>query len=100
MVEQRRDNAYYMQRLKKGWPALHRKVLNGKMTLAAARREAGLGGHRTRLHELNNAWSKATPAERSRFLLDAGPLSIASGNGASPCTDDCQSTVGPYCVDQ
>lgn len=35
--------------------------------MSAARRFAGLGGHRTRLQELKNAWLKATPAERADF---------------------------------
>jgi hypothetical protein len=63
----KRDNAYYLQRLK-AWPALHREVQNGRISVAEARRRAGLGGHRTRLHELKNAWTHATPSERSTFI--------------------------------
>jgi hypothetical protein len=64
----KRDNAYYLQRLKKDWPALYREVQSGRMSVAEARRRAGLGGHRTRLHELKNGWTHATPSERSKFI--------------------------------
>lgn len=63
----KRGNAYYLQRLK-AWPALYREVQSGRMSVAEARRRAGLGGHRTRLHELKNAWSHATPSERAQFI--------------------------------
>lgn len=64
----KRDNAYYLQRLKK-WPDIYRDVSSGIITVAEGRRRAGLGGHRTRLHELMNAWNHATPSERHKFLL-------------------------------
>lgn len=64
----KRDNAYYLQRLKK-WPDIYHDVISGIITVAEGRRRAGLGGHRTRLHELKNAWTHATPSERRQFLL-------------------------------
>jgi hypothetical protein len=64
----KRDNAYYLQRLKK-WPDIYRDVSSGIITVAEGRRRAGLGGHRTRLHELKIAWTHSTPSERHQFLL-------------------------------
>ena len=64
----KRDNDYYLQRLKRGWPDLFREVQDGHISVAAARRRAGLGGARTRLHELKNAWNHATASERVAFL--------------------------------
>lgn len=78
----KRDNAYYLQRLKKDWPALYREVQDGRLRVADARRRAGLGGNRTRLHELKNAWTHATPSERSKFIswarstLPAAPVLV------------------------
>lgn len=72
MSIQRRDNAYYLQRLKKDRPDLHLEVQGGRMTVAQARKLAGLGGSRTRLHELRNSWRHATPKERHDFLAWAG----------------------------
>lgn len=83
----KRDNAYYLQRLK-AWPALYREVQAGRMSLPEARRRAGLGGHRTRLHELKNAWTHATPSERSKFIswarssLPAAPPLVATAKTA------------------
>jgi hypothetical protein len=82
LAVQKRNNEYYLQRLKKDWPLLYRAVRAGKITVAEARRQAGLGGHRTRLHELKNAWDKATPTERSGFLAWAGLGAMS----ASPAT--------------
>ena len=68
MTEQKRGREYYLQRLKKDSPSLYSAVLAGTMTVGAARKKAGLGGSRTRLHELKNAWTKGTPADRADFL--------------------------------
>lgn len=64
----KRDNAYFMQALKKKHMHLVVEILAGRMTVSQARKLAGMGGKRTRLHELKNAWGKATDAERHEFL--------------------------------
>ena len=68
MAKQKRDNAYYTQRLLTTDKTLYNEVVAGRMTVSAARKLAGLGGHRTRLHELKNAWLKATAKQRRDFL--------------------------------
>jgi len=72
MTKQKRDNDYYMQRLKTVSPALYAKVRDGKMSVNKARQLAGLGGSRPPLARLKDAWKKATPAERNSFLSWAG----------------------------
>jgi hypothetical protein len=70
MPKQKRDNDYYMQRLKKERPNLYRDVLAGKLTVNKARQQhGGLGGVRTPLSKLKSAWDAATAKERSDFLL-------------------------------
>lgn len=78
----KRDNAYYMQRLKK-WPSLYREVVAGRMSVTKARQLAGLGGTRTRLSELKNSWSKATPIEQAQFLAWLG---ISGHPGSTPAS--------------
>lgn len=72
MPRQKHDNDYYLRKLRDKHKGLHSDVLAGKLSVAEARKLAGLGGTRTRLHELKNAWTKATPQERSDFLSFAG----------------------------
>jgi hypothetical protein len=72
MATQKRDNAYYLQRLKTVRHDLYLEVQAGRMSVAAARKIANLGGNRTRLHELRNAWRHATTKQRQDFLTWAG----------------------------
>jgi hypothetical protein len=73
VATQRRNNEYYLQRLKKDHPGLYRDVLAGRVTVNKARQLAGnLGATRTRLGELKNAWLKGSPGERAEFLKWAG----------------------------
>jgi hypothetical protein len=66
----RRDNSYYRQRMKREAPTVYADYVAGKFqSFAAARRAAKLVSPRTRLHELKNAWTKATKAERDEFVL-------------------------------
>lgn len=65
----RRDNAYYEQQLKSRHPGLHADYLAGKYpTLANALIAAGLKKKRTRLQELQNAWTKSAATEKREFL--------------------------------
>ena len=70
----KRDNDYFARRLQKDHPQVWGDYQAGVYkTLTEARRAANLGGTRTRLHELKNAWRKASDKERDAFLafLDA-----------------------------
>lgn len=66
--KQKRDNAYYEERLKDEFPNIYDDFLTGKIpSLRQAILTAGLKPQRTRVHELKNAWSKASPAEQREF---------------------------------
>ena len=76
----KRDNEYYARRLQKDYPQTWGDFQAGiYKTLAEARRAADLGGTRTRLQELKNAWRKASDKERDAFLafLDAEGVTLA-----------------------
>lgn len=65
----KRDNAYYEAQLKHRFPAIHSDYRSGKYSsLREALLLAGIKQPRSRLHELKNAWQKATAAEQSEFL--------------------------------
>lgn len=75
----KRDNDYYAQRLKRDHPQIWNDLQAGRyQSLAEARRAAGLGGQRTRLHELKNAWRSASDEQREEFLqfLDAQGVTL------------------------
>lgn len=64
----KRDNGYYERVLKRDHPDIHRDYRAGKFrSMREARRAAGLLSERTPLHELKNAWRKASKAERDEF---------------------------------
>lgn len=79
-MSEKRDNSYYERQLRIKHPAIYQDYLDGKHTLAEAFRRSGLKKPRTRLHELMNAWSKATPAEQAEFLRRTG---LGGGTGAT-----------------
>lgn len=63
-----RDAAYYEDRLKRDHPAIYADLKVGKYrTVTDAAFAAGLKTKRTRLHELKNAWEKASSYERREF---------------------------------
>lgn len=67
--KQVRNNAYYEERLRHEYPSIYADLQAGKYrTVTEAAIAAGLKQVRTRLHELKNAWSKATSAEQAEFL--------------------------------
>ncbi|MGB3815992.1 MAG: hypothetical protein WA950_22450 [Shinella sp.] len=56
--QQKRDRAYYEERLKRDHPAIYAELINGKyQTVTEAAIAARLKKPRTRLLELKNAWS-------------------------------------------
>jgi len=82
-----RNAAYYENRLKRDHPAIYADLKAGKYrTVADAAIAAGLRNRRTRLHELKNAWSKASPVEQREFLswLRASRAVVPSIAVASP----------------
>ncbi len=82
-----RNAAYYENRLKRDHPAIYADLKAGKYkTVTDAAIAAGLRNPRTRLHELKNAWSKASHAEQHEFLkwLRASGVSVHSLAAVSP----------------
>lgn len=64
----KRDNAYWLKRIEAVRPDIPADYLAGRIpSVAEARRRAGLMSARTALHELKNAWKKASNAERRQF---------------------------------
>lgn len=64
-----RNAEYYEERLKRDHPTIHADLKAGKYrTVTDAALAAGLKTKRTRLHEMKNAWEKATNAEKREFL--------------------------------
>lgn len=87
-----RNAAYYENRLKRDPPAIYADLKAGKYrTVADAAIAAGLRNRRTRLHELKNAWSKASPVEQREFLS----WLLASKTISSPAT----ASFAPIAVD-
>lgn len=67
--KQKRDSAYYEERLKNEFPLVYADLKAGKhKTITEAAIAAGLKKSRTRLHELKNAFEKATNSEQAAFL--------------------------------
>lgn len=66
--QQKRDKAYYEERLISDYPLVYADYIGGKYrTITEAAIAAGLKTRRTRLQELKNAWEKAKPHEQRQF---------------------------------
>lgn len=66
--QQKRDKVYYEKRLLRDHPVIYADYAAGKYrTVSEAFVAAGLKKPRTRLHELKNAWQKASANERREF---------------------------------
>lgn len=66
--KQKRDSAYYEERLKNEFPLVYADLKAGKHgSITEAAITAGLKKSRTRIHELKNAWLKANAQERYEF---------------------------------
>lgn len=66
--KQKRDSAYYEERLIRDHPSIYADLVDGKHAhVTDAAIAAGLKTPRTRLHELKNAWRKASAQERDEF---------------------------------
>lgn len=67
--KQIRDSGYYEERLKNEFPLVYADLKAGKhKTVTDASIAAGIKTGRTRLHELKNAWQKASAQERLDFV--------------------------------
>lgn len=83
--KQVRDSAYYEERLKREYPAIHANLKAGKYrTVADAAIAAGLKKPRTRLQELKNAWLKASAPEQGDFLLWLTGTGVSLSSAPSP----------------
>lgn len=70
---QKRDNDYYLQRLRDDFPAIYADYLAGKFkNAAAAFVAAGLRKPKSGLDHLRSAWKKASRSERRDFKLEIG----------------------------
>ena len=93
----KRDNDYYARRLQRDHPQIWHDFLAGKYkSFAEARRAAGLGGSRTRVQELKNAWHRATSEQRDEFLafLDAEGITLPLAGTTSASAPTTAPTAG------
>jgi len=98
LKEQKRDNAYYERLLKRRFPTIHADYRSGKFkSLREALIVSGIKPARTRLHELKNAWLKATVKEQREF---ARWLRAQIGGVAIPPGTSIGSIAGPIAVDR
>jgi len=68
-VSSKRDKSYYEHRLREDFPEIYEEFCKGVYsTIKEASFAAGLQKRRTRLHEMKNAWGKASSDEREAFL--------------------------------
>jgi hypothetical protein len=80
---QKRDNDYYLDRLRAHHPAVYADFQAGKFkTAAEAIIAAGLRKKKSGLDQLVSAWRKATPSEQDAFKVQIGcggsaPVAIA-----------------------
>jgi len=69
----RRNSDYYLRRIERDYPEIYKNYMSGKYgSVNEAARAAGIKKMRTTSQELQNAWSKATAAERESFLKSQG----------------------------
>lgn len=82
---QRRDNRYYIERLRVDHPGIHADYLAGKFrTPAEAFVAAGLRKTRTSLDLLRSAWSKASATEQAVFKAEIGCGPVPASTPVSP----------------
>lgn len=67
--KQKRDKAYYEERLIREHPEIYTDLVDGNYrNITDAALAAGLKTKRTRLHEMKNAWEKASFSEQREFV--------------------------------
>lgn len=96
--QQKRNNAYYERQLMRRFPTIHSDFLAGKYSsLRDALIAAGVRKPRSRVHELKNAWNKASKAEQREF---ARWLRTQIGATAIPSVSAGGGPVRPIAVDR
>lgn len=79
MAKQKRDNAHYLDVLKRKHPAIYADHLAGRFRSAsAAFIEAGIRKPPRAIHALMRAWKKASASERADFLSSIGATAAAA----------------------
>jgi hypothetical protein len=81
----RRDNGYFLERLKSEHPVHYADLVAGRYKNASqAFIAAGLRKARSTLDRLHAAWNVASPAERDSFLISIGVLAPLASPSSSP----------------
>jgi hypothetical protein len=76
---QKRDNHYYLERLRDECPAIYADYQAGKFkNAAAAFVAAGLRKTKSDLDDLRSAWKKASQSDRSTFKVEIGCIGSVS----------------------
>lgn len=84
---QKRDNQYYLERLKNEHPSIYADYQMKKFKNAAeAFVAAGLRKPKTPLDALHAAWNKATTAEKDAFRVMIGCVSAARSLSSAVAT--------------
>jgi hypothetical protein len=90
--KQKRDlNSYWLPRFEVHHPAIHDDLVNRRITLAEARRRVGWISDRTSVHELKNAWLKATTSQKRtfvNFILNRSSTNSAAKPAPKPFATD------------
>jgi hypothetical protein len=85
--EQKRDNEYYLQRLRNEHPDVHADFEAGSFkNLSEALVKAGIRNKRTGLDLLKSAWTKASTTEREAFkdFIGCATPTVASAPASTP----------------
>lgn len=94
----RRDNDYYLERLRVEQPAVYRDYKAGKFkNVSEALRVGGLRQQRDSLTLLKSAWNRANTAEKDAFKLMIGcvaPANVLSPTATAPPVPLSPSTYG------
>lgn len=95
-----RNAAYYEERLKRDHPKIYADFKAGKYpTVNDAAVAAGLRKKRTRLHEMKNAWTKASDSEKNDFLLWVGQQGVGTVITPATITKSPPQNISPFDAD-
>ncbi|WP_444462238.1 hypothetical protein [Rhodobacter capsulatus] len=106
-MKQKRDNTYYLERLRREHPQIHADFLAGKFkNITEARKAAGQIKVKTALEKLEEAWTEASAVERDTFKMRIGcmaatgaPAVISAPGGelaaVAPSTQPVTRSVNP-----
>lgn len=77
-TSQKRDKAYYLNRLAKQHPEVAARVARGELTEVAAFDMTGIKPKPKPLVALRREWRKSSAAERKQFIEEVGPAMAGS----------------------